>query len=517
MEDKIDRDRERALIALVREKAQSYLRAPGVTSVGVGYRTVRDEVSEDVITTDELCIQFTVAQKLSTESLREKGHRPLPESFEADDGSKVAVQVIERSFLPSYDVVSDPMSASMQIETSPHKMRRSRIDPVVPGVSISHVQGSAGTIGAIVFDNEKGVPLLLSNWHVLQGPSGYIGQSVVQPGPYDDADVRNNRIGRLVRSHLGLAGDCAVSTIESRGYSEEVLELGAVPARAAKVHLGDAVVKSGRTTGVTYGIVSRVGVTVELDYGGSVGTRNIGGFEIAPNPEKPAANGEISMGGDSGSIWMIDGSDEERDIVVGLHFAGEDPALQSVEYALACNIHSVLDKLRVSLIDTVSPVVSGEKLWNETLQRVGTLERRVATLEQQDAASMDAPTKEKNDPIATPQKLQLPIYGNWCGPGHGSGEPVDDVDLACMKHDKCWQREGILNCGCDAQLIEDINRALDAGYVKDWGRALGPIIRDWFRIQPCLTRVGGIPIPAGTGGTTRFVRRVGNLWRSIRS
>lgn len=34
----------------------------------------------------------------------------------------------------------------------------------------------------------------------------------------------------------------------------------------------------------------------------------------------------------------------------------------------------------------------------------------------------------------------LPIYGNWCGPGHPSATalpPVDVFDAACMRHDLC--------------------------------------------------------------------------------
>ncbi|MFV3038102.1 hypothetical protein ACNI5A_33755, partial [Klebsiella pneumoniae] len=71
------------------------------------------------------------------------------------------------------------------------------------------------------------------------------------------------------------------------------------------VELGDPVVKSGRTTGITHGIVQRIDVMVKLDYDVPEGPQAIGGFEIGPNPDHPAPDGEISMGGDSGSAWLI--------------------------------------------------------------------------------------------------------------------------------------------------------------------------------------------------------------------
>ena len=209
---------------------------------------------------------------------------------------------------------------------------------------------TAGTLGAIVYDNKTGEPYMLSNWHVLHGPDGKLGDRILQPGSHDGGSVRKSVAGRLVRSHLGLAGDCAVASIEGRGVDDQVLALGVTPVKFGKVDLDDKVVKSGRTTGVTHGIVRRVGVVVRLAYG-SAGFHDIGGFEIRPNPEKPADDLEISKGGDSGSVWLIDDDSENADVVVGLHFAGEsssDPDPAS-EHALACNIHSVLDKLDVSL------------------------------------------------------------------------------------------------------------------------------------------------------------------------
>ncbi len=41
--------------------------------------------------------------------------------------------------------------------------RRHRRDPVQPGLSISHHMGTAGIIGAIVYDRTDGAPCILSN------------------------------------------------------------------------------------------------------------------------------------------------------------------------------------------------------------------------------------------------------------------------------------------------------------------------------------------------------------------
>ena len=507
---------EQDFVALVRKKAQRYLKTPGVTSVGVGYRERRNPDTGEIETTDELCVQFTVAKKHSLESLKLKEIRPLPESLSFDNGDKANTDVIERSYEASYKVVSDPEAHHRSLELPPDKLRRSRVDPVSPGVSVSHRGGTAGTIGAIVYDNRTGQPLILSNWHVLEETTGQHGNDIVQPGRIDNSNVEDNRIGRLFRSHLGLAGDCAVATIQDRKFSEEIFELNVVPKRAAKVELGDTVVKSGRTTGVTYGAVTRVGVTANIHYSG-IGTRAIGCFEIRPNPDKPSAGGEISQGGDSGSIWLIDENDNDRDIVVGLHFAGETDPAPSSEHALACNIHSVLEKLDVSFIDEKSATVTDEELWNEVLTRLDFVERQLATNLQ--VRSMP----QKAIPAAPEDGLKF--YGRWCGPGHGSGEPIDDVDRACMEHDKCYGREGYLDCGCDSQLLGDLNRALASGNLSPQGQAAAVFLSAWFSAQPCVTRVAGIPIPAGTGLTTRLldqgVRAVKDagegLWKVIRS
>ncbi|MDS9471879.1 phospholipase [Sporosarcina pasteurii] len=46
----------------------------------------------------------------------------------------------------------------------------------------------------------------------------------------------------------------------------------------------------------------------------------------------------------------------------------------------------------------------------------------------------------------------LPGY-NWCGPGcNGPGEPINEIDVACKAHDKCYALYGD-KCQCDEDFL----------------------------------------------------------------
>jgi endonuclease G len=321
-----------ALRDYVRRHGSDFLADPNITSIGIGHKVV------DGRRTDVVCVQFTVAAKVPPEQVDDLGSALIPESVEVES-TAVPTDVLERAYAPSYAVVP---------EAAPDA-RRTRIDPVVPGVSVAGVAESAGTIGCIVWDADTGAPHVLSNWHVLQGPGGAIGDEVLQPGPYDDNRVGRNRLGVVTRSHLGIAGDAAIATIEDRGFDATVLDLGVAPVELGDPELDDPVVKSGRTTAVTHGRVSRVDVIVRLDYG-EAGEHRIGCFEIRPDPARPPADGELSDGGDSGSAWLFKaGNGRPTRVMAGLHFAGETDGRDSEEHALACLPRSVFDKLGITL------------------------------------------------------------------------------------------------------------------------------------------------------------------------
>jgi endonuclease G len=321
-----------ALRQFIRTKGEDYLRDPNISSIGIGYKVT------DGRQTPAISVQFTVNEKHEApEALEALGTTPVPESIMIG-GVEVPTDVLERRYEPAFQIVPEPVPVQRKI----------RIDPVVPGVSVGNVHVSAGTLGGIVYDKKDGTPHVLSNWHVLHGPNGALGDNVVQPGTHDDNRIDRNRLGRLARSHLGIAGDCAIATIEDRRFEPAITELNVVPEQLGEPQLGDTVVKSGRTTGVTWGIVRRIDTIAKLDYGGSVGVKNIGCFEIGPDPDHPAPSEEISRGGDSGSLWMFTKAGTPQTVMAGLHFGGETDSSPD-EHALACLPGSVFEKLEISL------------------------------------------------------------------------------------------------------------------------------------------------------------------------
>ena len=315
----------------IRTEGMRYLQDNNITSIGIGYKV------KDGRTTDEIAIQFTVGRKAALESLESLNTQPIPE-FIVVDGVNVPTDVIQRRYKADFRIVAESNGGP----------RKTRIDPIVPGISVANVKETAGTIGCIVYNRQDGTPYILSNWHVLHGPQGEIGDLIVQPGPYDDNRVQLNRLGQLVRSYLGVAGDCAVASIEDRNFDPTIFELGVRVERLGEAELGDRVIKSGRTTAVTHGIVIRIDTIIKIDYGGTVGEQAVGGFEIGLDNDHLPENGEVSMGGDSGSAWLFkDNNGRTTNIMAGLHFAGEGPG-DPEEHAVACYARSVFEKLEIS-------------------------------------------------------------------------------------------------------------------------------------------------------------------------
>ena len=103
--------------------------------------------------------------------------------------------------------------------------------------------------------------------------------------------------------------DAAIAApIEASDVVDKILDIGTITG-VARAGLGDAVKKSGRTTGLTTGEILQVDVTVDVSYGAG---------KVARFTDQ-LLSGPMSAGGDSGSAVLND-----EDQLVGLLFAGSD-------------------------------------------------------------------------------------------------------------------------------------------------------------------------------------------------
>lgn len=297
-----------------------WLARDGVTAVDLGFKWSQGEM------TGHLSLRVHVAKKKDESDLDEA--ELFPEEI---DG--LPVDVIEATYAPQALV---DMKPEIAVEG-----RGNRWDDIPLGVSVGCKYSTAGTLGAKVIDLDSGDEMILSNWHVFVGRQNVEpGLAIWQPGWIDGGTRAENTIAELTRWVLG-PFDAAVARLNgARPVQSKTVEGRAIE-ELTDPRLGMLVWKSGRSSGLTGGFVDGIKMTIPLNYGGA-GVRMLEKvFRIVPRPGN--IPGEISIGGDSGSVWV----DEESGKAVGLHFAGE--VGNTPEHALAHDIGSVLKALNVRL------------------------------------------------------------------------------------------------------------------------------------------------------------------------
>jgi len=288
-----------------------------VVGVAIGNKSIRGRE------TDERCIVVFVEAKRPEAELRRWD--VVPKAFGA----------------VRTDIVETGRFRALETAQAVDVGRTRRIRPAPGGVSIGHIQITAGTLGVLARRN--GRPVILSNNHVLANQNaGRVGDPILQPGPADGGRLQDTIarladfvpiqfkdkepgpvarfLARLFAPLLRAAGwglkrlpsgqsnlvDAAVAEpIETRLVSPEILGIGRV--RGTKEpEIGLQVRKSGRTTGVTQGRITAIDAVVEVDYGGPTAIFR-----------EQIVSDLLSKGGDSGSLVV----DDARH-AVGLLFAG---------------------------------------------------------------------------------------------------------------------------------------------------------------------------------------------------
>lgn len=177
---------------------------------------------------------------------------------------------------------------------------RGRARPLQPGFSVGHFRSTAGTIGAFVERN--GVPHILSNNHVLaQSNAASHHDAILQPGPHDGGRNPLDAVSTLADWVPLQAGvnfvDAAIGALDPAApldFRYAGQQLGA----PGVAQIGLDAWKVGRTTGVTRGVVTAVGLDdVEVRYGGTT-------YWFDDQIEIQGTDGSFSGGGDSGSLIM---------------------------------------------------------------------------------------------------------------------------------------------------------------------------------------------------------------------
>ena len=319
-----------------RRNVAQLMEKPNVVACGVGYK------ESDGEETDELCVIVSVTKKIPAPQLAPS--ELVPRSLD-----NLSTDVQEIGVIRAWQSPTD-------------KWR-----PAPAGVSIGHVDVTAGTFGCLVYRGQD--LLILSNNHVLANCNqAQSGDPIIQPASSDGgtlsdqiatlvdyvpldfgqspsscpttnaATVVFNAIARTVGSQHRMSafqqtsGENTVDAALARPLSTDLVEknilnIGQLQG-AGTATLGTQVVKSGRTTGFTTGKITQIDVTVQVEYPG-VGT--------AVFSNQLAASG-MSQAGDSGSAVL----DVDQKIV-GLLFAGSDAA------TMLTPIQTVLNALNVTI------------------------------------------------------------------------------------------------------------------------------------------------------------------------
>ena len=243
------------------------------------------------------------------------------------------VHVYHKKDLPSLDPIEilpsaidglpiDVIQSNPTLQKS--NERNERFEPLVGGIAIRNPRfPTLGTLGCIVYDRLSSAPLGLSNYHVMVNQEGKQGDSITQPPTENESDI----IGNVLRWNEQL--DCALCTIRSiRKCSSAILGISHIPSSIKEPAIGMTLMKSGRTTGTTQGIIDGI---------------SLNEFTVIPIPNDPNGFPEISAPGDSGSIWL----DMKTGAGVGLHYAGEQDPDPDSERAWAKKLILVFELLNI--------------------------------------------------------------------------------------------------------------------------------------------------------------------------
>lgn len=325
---------------ILKANEKKLFKKTGVQAVGLGFK------KKDGITSNIKSLIVSVDKKLPLGLIKKKNRIPM-----VIDG--VLTDVVETGIIKA-------------MHTKKHR-------PALAGTSIGHVDITAGTFGCLV--KRKSGIFILSNNHVLAcSNEAKLGDPIIQPGAYDNGKYPEDHIanledfvyieiggleslcpiGNLIKNICNFLAkcigsktrfstiklqskkanlvDCAIAKpVDLKMVTPEIMEIGLIK-EVISAQLDMKIKKSGRTTGLTHGVIEQTNVTVNVQYGEG---------KIAKFEDQLMA-GKMCAGGDSGSAVLT-----EDNKLVGLLFAGSENS------TVINRIENVFDLLK--LTDTAKP------------------------------------------------------------------------------------------------------------------------------------------------------------------
>ncbi len=295
---------------------REWLQIPGVHGVGIGYKEVQGELTEQV------ALVVRVDKKNPREMIDRRELIPpelLLYAESAAEDVRIVTDVQERRRPVSYPCIADG-----DLEN--------HVRPIPGGYSIGEHLGSGGTLGGWVWDNVTEQVVLLSNNHVL---GSTVGSDVTQPSESDGGLWPAHHFADVVRT--GALDATIAAPANGDDISSSIAGIGPAVFEIAEAALGMQVEKSGQTTEHTLGTVTLVNY-ISNHYGST------NDFEVWT--DTPGTR--FAWYGDSGSLIVERTHPEEQTWkrVVGLLWGG-DP---DDENAYAHQIGDVFADLNLTTI-----------------------------------------------------------------------------------------------------------------------------------------------------------------------
>ncbi len=226
--------------------------------------------------------------------------------------------------------------------------------PAPSGISIGHVNISAGTLGGLVYDKLTNNTVILSNNHVIaDGNEAAVGDAILQPGPADGGTFPNDHIANLTRFvPIDYAEDAenrvdgAIATpLDLKDLTWFTRDIGAENPSSIRIlnegDLGLPVRKTGRTTEHTTGFVEALFARIQVKYSLFQKANFVDQIIVS----QLAAEEDFSSGGDSGSLVY----DWDQNCV-GLLFAGSEASDETAATTIINPISFVLSQLNIEFL-----------------------------------------------------------------------------------------------------------------------------------------------------------------------